>query len=264
MDDRWQGWEVGGQRDGSDGGNGAGESLEQLGLLNVEDRRREGITLVVDLGDSHSVGERRDAQHVEEGGLGGSDLGSSLDKLQVDSNLNGTTGNLCRDAEGLEERGLSGLHTSVSSRDIDICGRNGTGSGGSCDLVGVDLVTDGLEITVGEDESDVALDEWEETLVLGVVADEALDGTANLRGLAVATRGLRALFLAYHGVLSHQDDSLSAERLTDLVHLLRADIVDTDDEDGVVFLEQALELLEVAELVCGFAPHIFLEMKLGV
>lgn len=41
------------------------------------------------------------------------------------------------------------------------------------------------------------------------------------------------------------------------MHLLGRDIVDADDEDGLVLLEQALELVEVAGLVCGFAPHVF-------
>lgn len=59
----------------------------------------------------------------------------------------------------------------------------------------------------------------------------------------------------YHGVLSHQDDGLSTESATDLVHLLGRDIVDGDDEDGAVLLEKALQLIEVAGLVCGLAPH---------
>jgi len=55
--------------------------------------------------------------------------------------------------------------------------------------------------------------------------------------------------VAYHGVLSHQDDSLSTESATNLVHLLGADIVNTNDEDGAVFFKEALELIEVAGLV---------------
>ena len=61
----------------------------------------------------------------------------------------------------------------------------------------------------------------------------------------------------YHGVLAHQDNTLVAEGMSDLVHLLRADIVDLNDEDGAVLLEQALELVEVKRLV-GLGPHIFL------
>lgn len=62
---------------------------------------------------------------------------------------------------------------------------------------------------------------------------------------------------SYHGVLAHQDNSLTAEGVSNLVHLLRADIVNLDDENGPELLEQALELVEVAGLV-RFAPHIFL------
>jgi hypothetical protein len=62
----------------------------------------------------------------------------------------------------------------------------------------------------------------------------------------------------YHSVLSHQNDTVTTKGLSDLVHLLGADIVDTNDEDGGVLLKEALELLEVASFVFGSAPHIFL------
>lgn len=77
-----------------------------------------------------------------------------------------------------------------------------------------------------------------ETLVLGVLRNETLEGTAD------------------HGVLAHQNDTLAAHRLSDLVHLLRRDIVDTDDENGLVLLKECLELVEVDGLGCGLAPHI--------
>lgn len=67
---------------------------------------------------------------------------------------------------------------------------------------------------------------------------------------------------AHHGVLAHQDDTLATQRDTDLVHLLRRDIVDGDDEDGLVLLEQALELVEVAGLVSALAPHIVLRYRI--
>jgi hypothetical protein len=178
--DGWEGGEVDGQRDACNGGDSAGERLEKLLLANVENTGWEGVALVVDLGDTHTVCERRDVQHVEQGSLGSSDLGTGLDELQVVGNFNGTTGNFGWDTESLEERGLSGFHTSVTGWDEDIVGSDGTSSGWSGNLVGENLVTDGLEVAVGEDESDVAPDEWKETLVLGGVGDEALDGTSNL------------------------------------------------------------------------------------
>lgn len=47
------------------------------------------------------------------------------------------------------------------------------------------------------------------------------------------------------------------------MHLLRADIVDGDDENRLVLVEQALQLLEVTGLGCGLAPHVFLFLKIG-
>src|SRR2546421_4878655 len=85
----------------------------------------------------------------------------------------------------------------------------------------------------------------QKSLVLGKLGDEALDSAAN------------------HGILSHQDDCLPSQRLADFVHLLRADIVDRDDEDGLVVLEQALELFEVDSFGPCLAPHVFFDTKLG-
>ena len=67
---------------------------------------------------------------------------------------------------------------------------------------------------------------------------------------------------SYHCVLSHQHNARDiisvSQALSDLVHLLRADIVDCDNEDGFVLFKQCLELVEVSGFVAGFAPHVFL------
>jgi hypothetical protein len=85
----------------------------------------------------------------------------------------------------------------------------------------------------------------QESLILGELRDETFDSAAN------------------HGVLAHQDDRLPSKRMADFVHLLGADIVNRDDEDGFVLLKQALELLEVECFGPCFAPHDFFDMKLG-
>ena len=73
-----------------------------------------------------------------------------------------------------------------------------------------------------------------------------------------------------HRVLAHEDLTLAAERLTDLVHLVAADIVDRDDEDRgwresakvrrrdprTVLLHQRPELLEVLGLGLTSATHL--------
>ncbi|KAI6766398.1 hypothetical protein HG531_011620 [Fusarium graminearum] len=240
VEDGRQGREVQSQRDGGNGGNGLRQSLEELLLTDVEDAGREGLALVVDLRDTHTVGEGRDVEHVEEGGLGGTDLGAGLNELEISGDFNGTTGNLGGDTESLEERGLSGLHSGVSSRNPDVGRGESTGTSGSSDLVGEDNIANLLEVLVGENETDVTLDVGKETLVLGGVSDEVFP-----------------LNFTHHGVLAHEDNTLVSESMSDLVHLLRADIVDLDDEDGGVLLEQALELVEVKRLV-RLGPHIFL------
>lgn len=100
----------------------------------------------------------------------------------------------------------------------------------------------------------------QQTLVLGVVDDETLQSTANLeKKHKLSARGAaHCQWEPYHGVLAHQDNTLATETHTDLVHLLRADIVDTDNEDGAVLIEKALQLLEVSSLGCGPAPHVSL------
>lgn len=178
--DRGQGGEVDSQRDGGNGVDDRLQSSQELLLTNVEDVGSKGLALVVDLRNAHTVGEGRDVEHVEQGSLGGADLATSLNELEIGGDFNGTTGNLGGDTEGLEEGGLAGLHTGVSSGNPDIGGSESTGTSGSSNLVGKDDITNLLEVVVGEDETDVALDEGQETLVLRSVDDEGSQGTADL------------------------------------------------------------------------------------
>jgi hypothetical protein len=216
-----------GQRDGSNLGDTRDEVGKQSLLLNVKDGRREAGTLIVDLDKSHTVGEGRDVQHVEQSSFGGTDLGALGDKVDVGDNFNGTTGNLGWDTKSLEERGLTGFHTSVTGRDFDINGSDGTSTSRSSNTVGENLLTDFLEVAVGENETNVTSDERKKTFVLGVLRHVGLEGTTN------------------HGVLTHQDNSFATERLTDLMHLVGTDIVNIDNEDGLVLFKKSLELGEI-------------------
>lgn len=213
MTDRGDGRVSGGEGDGSDLLDPGQEPVEEDGLLDVEDLGGEGVALGEDLLDDHSVGERRDVEHVQQGGLGGSDLDTLLEDLDVVDDLDGSSGNLGGDLQGLEERGLTGLHTGVTGGDEDVVGSDGTGSGGGGDLVGDDDLSDVLQVTRGEDETDVTLDERQELLELRVVDDDSSEGSSD------------------HGVLAHEDDTLASEGNSDLVQLVGSDIVDLDDED---------------------------------
>jgi len=70
-------------------------------------------------------------------------------------------------------------------------------------------------------------------------------------------------FLTHHGVLAHENDALASKGLPDRVHLVGADIVNCDDENGLVLLQQGLQLVEVDSFIRGFAPHVFLQLKIG-
>lgn len=213
-----------------DGGNvldTGNEVTDESILLDVQDGGVEDGTLVVNLDNGQTVGEGRDVQHVQESSLGSSDTDILLDQMDIVDDLNGTTGNLGGDTQSLEEGGLTGLHTGVTGRDVHINGGHGTSLGGGLDTVGENLVTDGLQVRVGEDETDVAADRGHKLLVVGVLGLENTDGTTD------------------HGVLAHKDLGITTESLTDLVHLVGTDIVNVDNEDGVELLQVRLELFEV-------------------
>lgn len=201
------------QRDGSNGLNTAEEAVNEFLLVDVKDRGREDVALVEDLHDGHTVGERRDVQHIEQRRLGRTDTGASSDDLDVGDDFNRTTGNLGRNVQSLEEGGLARLHTGVAGRDEDILGCVGTGTRGGSDNVRNDDLTDLLEVARGEDETDVALDVGKETLELRVLRENGAESAAD------------------HGILTHQNDTLATKGDTDLMHLVGTDIVDIDQED---------------------------------
>ena len=136
----------------------AGEDDELLARHGVDIKNLGGkdVAVIVDLLNLHTKGEGRDVQHVQESSFGRSDSGSSSNDLNVSDDFNSTTSNLGGDTESLEERGLAGFHTSVSGRDVDVEGSDGTSTSRGGDTVGENLLTGLLEITVGEDETDVA------------------------------------------------------------------------------------------------------------
>merc|ERR1712235_110398 len=130
------GWVSNLETDGGNVPNSAHEHVLDVVVGDVKDLGAEHGAGVVDLLDDEAVGEGRDLQHVEEGGLGGSDLVLLLDDVHILDNLNCTLGNLGWDGQSLEEGSLLRAHTSVLSWNCDINRSNGTGLGWSSLLVG--------------------------------------------------------------------------------------------------------------------------------
>ena len=222
MHDGGHGGVVSSEGDGRDGLDTGHEGVQQGRLFNVQHRGREDRTVVVDLSDGHSVGERRDVEHVQQCRLGLSDSITGLEQVNVIDDLDGPPSDLGGDIEGLEERCLARFHTGVSGGDVDVVGRKSTCPGRSGDLVLQDGIPDLLEVPRSEHEPDVAPDEGQEPLELRTVGKDTSESSSD------------------HRVLAHEDDTGAPEGLSDHVKLLRRDVVDVDDKDRGVLLDQSL------------------------
>ena len=244
---RSQRWVTDLERDGGDVADTAHEAGAEIVVRDVQNGRVEDGAGVVDVANDEAVGERGDVQHVEQRGLGHADLVSLLDEVDIVDDLDGSLLDLGGDVERLEERGLLGAEPGVLGGHDDVQGRESTGLSGGPDLVGQEVVADGDELFLGEDEADVAPDVREQPLEVGVVLQVAPDG------------------LAHHGVLAHEDDSLAAEGDADLLHLLRANIVGVDQEALGVLIEELNELGEVVRLPGGLVlPHHLVSVVKGL
>jgi hypothetical protein len=162
-----------------------------------------------------------------------SDLVVGLDQVNLVDNFNGTLDDLSTNVQGLEERGLTGVHTSGTGRNEHISGGKSTSTGSGGHLVVQDDLTDLVEIVVGEHETHVTIDELKEILKGGILGSLLLDN------------------LAHQSVLTHEKDGATAESDTGLLHLVGTDVVDLDDEDvliSVKILDQADDILLLADL----------------
>lgn len=137
--------------------------------------------------------------------------------------FDGTLGNLGRDAQSLEERSFLRSQSCVLGRNNDAERCDGSSPGRGSDFVLDQLVPDFDKVSAGEYKTDVATDVGEQ-LLQGLVT---LDVTADS--------------LAHHSVLSHQHNGGSTQRHTDLLHLLRPDIVRAHDETFRIVVQKLLK-----------------------
>lgn len=112
-------------------------------------------------------------------------------KTNVVQDFDGTSGDLGWDLKSLEERGLFWSHSSVLWWKLDVAWSDGTSLGWGSFTVFQKLGADFSEIFLGENESDVLDDVWQQ-LLKGWILSE------------VSTKSLTD-----HGVLSHKDLSMS-------------------------------------------------------
>jgi len=218
--------------DSSDVGNTLGNNSANISKSHVENAALIDETVVVDDAGDKTIAEGTDIELGKKGSLRLTDLLTGVDKSGRGKNLDLTLDDLSTDVKSLEEGGLSGLETSGTSRDDNIIGSNSAGLGGGTDLKRGDEVTDLVEVLVGEDETDVAIEVRKKVLNLRVLVDVLTDG------------------LAHHGLLTHEKDGLAAKDRTDLLHLVAADVVALDNDDLGILIKKGLELLEILGLPC--------------
>lgn len=147
--------------------------------------------------------------------------------MDVVDDFDSTLVNLGRNVQSLQERGLGGFKTSVTSGDDDLAWSDGTSTSRGSNLVGIQDLAGFLQIILDEDEANIALHQRKEPVQTWVGAELVTDSFAN------------------HGVLTHENYSLATESNTDLLHLIGSDIVSVNDEDLGVIVEKLVKAFEI-------------------
>jgi hypothetical protein len=152
---------------------------------------------------------------------------AGLDDLHILDDLDGALVNLGRDVERLEERRLCRVEAGRARRDKHVDRRQSASARGGGHLVAIEHLLDVGEVAVRHDEGDVLLEVGDQVVELRALGRHVVERLAHLRVLAVEHLGR------------------AAERHLDVLHLLRADVVDTDDEHALILGEKLGELREV-------------------
>merc|ERR1719500_1625176 len=168
-----------------------------------------------------------DLQHVEKSGFGHTHTISGLDQVNILDDFNSSLSNLGWDSQSLEEAGFLRSHSSVLGRHYYVHWGESSCLGWSLHLIGQQQVSYVKQIQLCEDKSNILLDVRKKTLQI-------------LVNLQMSSNGF-----PHHGVLTHHDNSLSTKGNPNLLHLLRADIVSSNDEALWVLIEQCSKLCEV-------------------
>mmetsp|Transcript_13891 Transcript_13891/g.34944 ORF Transcript_13891/g.34944 Transcript_13891/m.34944 type:complete len:386 (-) Transcript_13891:61-1218(-) len=218
---RGHGWHAGLEGDGGDSAESSGEAGHEVVVGDLQNLWAVDRAVLKDVLEDKSVGEWLDVQLGKKGSLGGSDLVSLADDLDVVQNLDGSPVNLGWDAQGLEETGLGWVQSGSSGRDDDIDGGDRPGLRWGTDLVLGNLVLDVDEGSGGEDDTDVS--------------DEQVRNLVPER--SVVLLGVNSQGSANHGVLTHENSGVVTDSATDVHELLGAHVVGMDDEPTAVGVE---------------------------
>ena len=191
-------------------------------VVDFQDRRVEDLTIIINNVDLNSVEERNDVELLEKGSLVGSDDLALLDELNLAGDFDLVLVDLGVDLEGREEGGRFWAEVGKHWLDGDVSWGDHAWLSGGFALAVSEGLHDWLEVAVGEDETDVQLDVFDELLDLFILlfVKETVDD----------------------GFLTKAQFGLATKNTTDLGKLVGSDVVDVNDQDLGVVLEQSLEL----------------------
>jgi len=147
------------ERNSSQVGNCSLESLNDVGVADIEDFSREDSSIIIDFLDSHLVLEGSDLKLLKQLDLRSFNLETCSDHLLVRNDFNLSLHNLCLDVQRLEELSLLRIQSSGASSDPHIIRSNDSYFGRSFSGLRVNDLLDIREISVTEDESSVAFEE---------------------------------------------------------------------------------------------------------
>ena len=150
------------------------EAGEEIGGVKVENGLGEDVSVVVDLGNLHTVFEGLEVELLEKGGLGSLDLLSLGADLEILGDFDLALHDLGGNVEGVEEVDLGGIKSGGACGAGEVDGRGDSNSGLSGHLVGLDLEPELVDGGVAEDKCHLFLEERSEDGELGNLASELL------------------------------------------------------------------------------------------
>mmetsp|Transcript_2151 Transcript_2151/g.4810 ORF Transcript_2151/g.4810 Transcript_2151/m.4810 type:complete len:335 (-) Transcript_2151:189-1193(-) len=202
----------------------------ERGVGDVQNRRRVHGTLVVHFEHFQTVGERSVLHLTEQRRNGRRDTVTNLQRNDVVDDFNRTLVNLRRNVERLEERRLGRFHTSRTSRNDDFNRGNSTDTRRGRHNKLLNLSANIQQITLGEDDTDVA---------------DELVSQDHPRVVALFFAVLRDA-LAHQRVLTHEHDGFRANGRADVHELSGTDVIGVNQQGGVIVVEQLGHALGVA------------------
>jgi hypothetical protein len=186
----------------------------------------DGAFVEASLADQ-TVGKWRNFEHVQKSRFGRTNFVTGFQQVNWGDDFNGTSSNFGLDVQSLKETGLFWTETGILGFDGDIDWGDGAGSSWGSGFVHLDQVSDFFQVTVGEAESNVLDEKWQNFFVLWEFFDESSDDSL------------------HHGVLAHDDGGFSSELSSDVGELEGGNVIGVDQEKFGVVSDGGFELGEV-------------------